>query len=131
MDLLILTHCFLLLSEHIQLGTPGHLEKTEMLRDHTEMKKEDHWNRGYRYAGHQNERFLISPFIHIIIAPKKAYLFFNKKVLSFSYFFTKGLLMSTHNICFRREIRKIICGYPLLSGAKHQVTEMQYYHVEM
>ena len=25
--------------------------------------------------------------------------------------------MSTHNICFCREIRKIICGYPLLSVA--------------
>ena len=25
--------------------------------------------------------------------------------------------MSTHNICFRQEIRKIICGYPLLSVA--------------
>ena len=25
--------------------------------------------------------------------------------------------MSTHNMCFRREIRKIICGYPLLSVA--------------
>ena len=25
--------------------------------------------------------------------------------------------MSTHNICFRREIRKILCGYPLLSVA--------------
>ena len=23
--------------------------------------------------------------------------------------------MSTHNICFRRLIRKILCGYPLLS----------------
>ena len=23
--------------------------------------------------------------------------------------------MSTHNICFRREVRKIVCGYPLLS----------------
>ena len=23
--------------------------------------------------------------------------------------------MSTHNICFRGEIRKILCGYPLLS----------------
>ena len=22
--------------------------------------------------------------------------------------------MSTHNICFRREVRKIKCGYPLL-----------------
>ena len=27
--------------------------------------------------------------------------------------------MSTHNICFRREIRKILCGYPLLSVAMH------------
>ena len=25
--------------------------------------------------------------------------------------------MSTHNICFRREIRKVLCGYPLLSVA--------------
>ena len=25
--------------------------------------------------------------------------------------------MSTHNICFRREIRKILCGYPILSVA--------------
>ena len=27
--------------------------------------------------------------------------------------------MSTHNICFHREIRKILCGYPLLSVAMH------------
>ena len=25
--------------------------------------------------------------------------------------------MSTHNICFRGEIKKILCGYPLLSVA--------------
>ena len=25
--------------------------------------------------------------------------------------------MSTHNVCFRRELRQILCGYPLLSGA--------------
>ena len=25
--------------------------------------------------------------------------------------------MSTHNICIRREIQKILCGYPLLSVA--------------
>ena len=25
--------------------------------------------------------------------------------------------MSTHNICFRQEIRKILCGYPILSIA--------------
>ena len=25
--------------------------------------------------------------------------------------------MSTHDICFRGEIRKILCGYPLLSVA--------------
>ena len=30
---------------------------------------------------------------------------------------SEGLLMSTHNICFRGEIRKILCGYPLLSVA--------------
>ena len=29
--------------------------------------------------------------------------------------------MSTHNICFCREIRKILCGYPLLSVAMTQV----------
>ena len=27
--------------------------------------------------------------------------------------------MSTHNICFRGEIRKILCGYPLLSVAMY------------
>ena len=25
--------------------------------------------------------------------------------------------MSTHNICFQEEIRKILCGFPILSGA--------------
>ena len=25
--------------------------------------------------------------------------------------------MSTHNVCFHQEIRKIFCGYPLLSVA--------------
>ena len=28
--------------------------------------------------------------------------------------------MSTHNICFLREIRKILCGYPLLSVAMYK-----------
>ena len=28
--------------------------------------------------------------------------------------------MSTHNICFHGEIRKILCGYPLLSVAMAQ-----------
>ena len=28
--------------------------------------------------------------------------------------------MSTHNICFRGEIRNILCGYPLLSVAMFQ-----------
>ena len=31
--------------------------------------------------------------------------------------------MSTHNICFRREIRKILCGYPLLSVAMEYAQE--------
>ena len=30
--------------------------------------------------------------------------------------------MSTHNICISREIRKILCGYPLLSVAKKKNT---------
>ena len=29
--------------------------------------------------------------------------------------------MSTHNICFRGEIRKILCGYPILSVALHDI----------
>ena len=29
----------------------------------------------------------------------------------------EALLMSTHNMCFRGEIRKILCGYTLLSVA--------------
>ena len=29
----------------------------------------------------------------------------------------EALLMCTHNICFRGGIRKIFCGYQLLSGA--------------
>ena len=32
--------------------------------------------------------------------------------------------MSTHNICFHREIRKILCGYPLLSVAMIGVESM-------
>ena len=32
---IVLTHCFLQLSEHIQLGTLGHQEKTVMLTNHT------------------------------------------------------------------------------------------------
>ena len=31
--------------------------------------------------------------------------------------------MSTHYICFRGEIRKILCGYPLLSVAMCRVCE--------
>ena len=33
----------------------------------------------------------------------------------------EALLMSTHNICFRGEIKKILCGYPLLSVAMYMV----------
>ena len=38
--------------------------------------------------------------------------------------------MSTHNICFHQEIRKILCGYPLLSvamrttGHKHMLSQL-------
>ena len=30
--------------------------------------------------------------------------------------------MSTHNLCFRGEIRKILCGHPILSGPMKNVT---------
>ena len=33
--------------------------------------------------------------------------------------------MSTYNICIRREIRKILCGYPLLSVAMSRLTESE------
>ena len=32
--------------------------------------------------------------------------------------------MSTHNICICREIRKILCGYPLLSVAVYCMGKM-------
>ena len=35
--------------------------------------------------------------------------------------------MSTHNICFCGEIRKILCGYPLLSGAIYLIREFAVY----
>ena len=63
------------------------------------------------------------------IATDKA-LFSSEKRSYLSYFSTKkyvvgthwkrlgeALPMSTHNICFSREINKILCGYPLLSVA--------------
>ena len=31
--------------------------------------------------------------------------------------------MSTHNICFRQEIRRILCGYPLLSVSMVRLRE--------
>ena len=31
--------------------------------------------------------------------------------------------MSTHNICFSREINKILCGYPLLSVAMNNAVQ--------
>ena len=31
--------------------------------------------------------------------------------------------MSTHNICFLGEMRKILCGYPLLSVAMHDLSQ--------
>ena len=34
--------------------------------------------------------------------------------------------MSTYNICIRREIRKILCGYPLLSSYVHGGDIKQY-----
>ena len=37
--------------------------------------------------------------------------------------------MSTHNICFRGEIRKILCGYPLLSVAMSVLTSSKMWHL--
>ena len=48
--------------------------------------------------------------------------------------------MSTHNICFHQEIRKILCGYPLLSVAMNfplisfilqVVKALHYLHTEL
>ena len=51
--------------------------------------------------------FLISPRKHVVGTHKK--------------FLNKALLMSIHNICFRGEIRELLCGYPFLSGAISKV----------
>ena len=43
--------------------------------------------------------------------------------------------MSTHNICFYAEIRKIICGYPLLSGVMLLIfrpcQDLQHFRINM
>ena len=70
----------------------------------------------------------IGALVPHMVALDKIFFFFNSKVLIFSYFFTKtyvvgihwkhlieALLMSTHNICFRGEVRKIFTWYPPLS----------------
>ena len=36
--------------------------------------------------------------------------------------------MSTHNICFRQEVRKLLCGYPLLSVAMAYVGMYVQFH---
>ena len=72
------------------------------------------------------------------IATDKA-LFSSEKCWYFSYFSMKtyevgthkkclaqALLMSTHNICFHGEIRKILCGYPLLTVAMFRMSDRQY-----
>ena len=76
-------------------------------------------------------KFLHHPSILVacIIASDKAN-FSIEKYWYFSYFsiktyvvgthqkrLAKALLMSTHSICFRGEIRKILCWYTFLSGA--------------
>ena len=39
--------------------------------------------------------------------------------------------MSTHNICFCQEIRKILCGYPLLSVAMIDPEQMLSLHYSL
>ena len=56
--------------------------------------------------------------VHIHIATDKG-LFSSEKCWYLSYFSTKTYVVGTHNICLRRLIRKILCGYPLLSVAMY------------
>ena len=39
--------------------------------------------------------------------------------------------MSTHNMCFLAEIRKILLGYPLLSGTVVRASLFKYLRVNM
>ena len=39
--------------------------------------------------------------------------------------------MSTHNICFCGEIRKILCGYPLLSVAMSAISRATQYAMKL
>ena len=63
--------------------------------------------------------FLISPWKHMLwvlirstcVSMKTHVVGTHQKCL------TEALLMSTHNICFHGDIRKLLCGYPLLFGA--------------
>ena len=64
-------------------------------------------NHSNRYGAFFIQKMLIS------------FLFLNKNICCGTHLKRLGeaLLMSTYNICFHREIRKILCGYPLLSVA--------------
>ena len=46
-----------------------------------------------------------------------SFLFLHENICCWYSLEAEALLMSTHNIGFRGEIRKILCGYPLLSVA--------------
>ena len=49
----------------------------------------------------------------------RRFFFFNQKIHVLIVFWASThTLMSTHNICFHGEIRKLLCGYPLLSETK-------------
>ena len=63
-------------------------------------------------------------FLILYLSTDKALFFIRKMLITFLFLdeticcgYSLEALMSTHNICIRREIRKILCGYPLLSVA--------------
>ena len=68
--------------------------------------------------------------------PKNAYIFLISSQKHMLWVFIRStrrlgeaLLMSTHNICFCREIRKILCGYPLLSVAMQYSLEVSHWGI--
>ena len=88
------------------------------------------WSSQHQYIREENQESLDAGEWHTI-APGKT--FFNQKVwpgflLFFFFFFfspqtylSDPLLMSTHKICFRREIRRLYLCMMLLSGAMTKI----------
>ena len=56
------------------------------------------------------------PDIFLISPQKHNYVVWTQKRLSDVLLISTG----THNICFHGEIRKVLCGYPILYGAMYK-----------